>query len=203
MITLPCRRTGWKVTSSPLRVPSTMTRRGRWCSRWRVPPATRKALMVALPETPTPTRDAIFAAYEADREDGFRPSRRLADRQILRARTLVRLPLDDPGEFPGRILRLFETGQLEEARLVKNLRRTGATVLEVDPRPAGSGGSRRMVATSAARSTASRSALSRRRRHGTCSSSRPIRRRASASWSPRASPRRSPRTGRRCKSTCT
>lgn len=29
--------------------------------------------MVALPETPTPTRDAIFAGYEADREDGFRP----------------------------------------------------------------------------------------------------------------------------------
>jgi hypothetical protein len=34
---------------------------------------------------------------------------------------------------PGRLLRLFETGQLEEARLVQNLRRTGATVLEVDP----------------------------------------------------------------------
>jgi hypothetical protein len=36
-------------------------------------------------------------------------------------------------KFPGRILRLFETGQLEEARLVRNLRHIGATVLDVDP----------------------------------------------------------------------
>jgi hypothetical protein len=35
-------------------------------------------------------------------------------------------------QFPGRILRLFETGQLEEVGLVRNQRATGATVL-VDP----------------------------------------------------------------------
>ena len=90
--------------------------------------------MAALPETPTPTRDAIFAGYEADREDGFRPH--LGASQIGKSceRALwYDFRWTTPARFPGRILRLFETGQLEEARLVKNLRRTGATVLEVDP----------------------------------------------------------------------
>ncbi len=90
--------------------------------------------MAALPETPTPTRDAIFGAYEADADTGFRPH--LGASQI--GKSCERALWYDfrwatPAEFPGRILRLFETGQLEEARLVKNLRRIGATVLEVDP----------------------------------------------------------------------
>jgi hypothetical protein len=90
--------------------------------------------MVALPETPAPTRDAIYAAYESDREDGFRPH--LGASQIGKSceRALwYDLRGATPAGFPGRILRLFETGQLEEARLVRNLRRIGATVLEVDP----------------------------------------------------------------------
>ncbi len=90
--------------------------------------------MATLPDTPSPTRDAIFAAYEADRDDGFRPH--LGASQIGKSceralwydfRWVTR------SGFPGRILRLFETGQLEEARIVRNLRRIGATVLEVDP----------------------------------------------------------------------
>ena len=90
--------------------------------------------MAPLPDTPSPTRDAIFASYEADRDDGFRPH--LGASQIGKAceralwydfRWVTR------SGFPGRILRLFETGQLEEARIVRNLRRIGATVLEVDP----------------------------------------------------------------------
>lgn len=90
--------------------------------------------MAALPETPTPTRDAIFDAYEADADTGFRPH--LGASQI--GKSCERALWYDfrwatPAQFPGRILRLFETGQLEEARLVKNLRRIGATVLEVDP----------------------------------------------------------------------
>ena len=60
-------------------------------------------------------------------------------------------------QFSGRILRLFETGQLEEARLVRNLRATGATVLDVDPRAAGSGRSKPMAGILAARSMRSRS----------------------------------------------
>jgi hypothetical protein len=90
--------------------------------------------MVALPETATPTRDAIFDTYEADADTGFRPH--LGASQI--GKSCERALWYDfrwatPAQFPGRILRLFETGQLEEARLVKNLRRIGATVLEVDP----------------------------------------------------------------------
>ena len=90
--------------------------------------------MAALPETPAPTRDAIFAAYEADADTGFRPH--LGASQIGKSceRALwYDFRWTTPARFPGRILRLFETGQLEEARLVRNLRRTGATVLEVDP----------------------------------------------------------------------
>jgi len=90
--------------------------------------------MAALPESPAPTRDAIFAAYEADREDGRRPH--LGASQIGKAceRALwYDFRWTTPARFPGRMLRLFETGQLEEARLVRNLRRIGATVLEADP----------------------------------------------------------------------
>lgn len=39
----------------------------------------------------------------------------------------------DKKAFEGRMLRLFETGQLEEARVTKDLRAIGVTVLEVDP----------------------------------------------------------------------
>ena len=90
--------------------------------------------MVALPETSSPTRDAIFAAYEADADTGFRPH--LGASQIGKGceRALwYDFRWVTPAAFPGRILRLFETGQLEEARIVKNLRRIGVTVLEVDP----------------------------------------------------------------------
>jgi hypothetical protein len=90
--------------------------------------------MAALPAPATPTVDAIYAAYEAAQESGYRdhlgasliggPCGRAAWyswRWATRAR------------HTGRLLRLFETGQLEEARLVANLRRIGVTVLDVDP----------------------------------------------------------------------
>jgi len=90
--------------------------------------------MAELPSITSPTRDAIFAAYEADAGDGFRAhlGASLIGKDCERAlwfdfRWVTR------AKHPGRLLRLFETGQLEEARLVQNLRRTGATVLEVDP----------------------------------------------------------------------
>ena len=90
--------------------------------------------MALLPAPPTPTLTAIFAAYEADRDDGFREhlGASLIGKSCERAlwydfRWVTR------AQFPGRILRLFETGQLEEARLVRNLRATGATVLDLDP----------------------------------------------------------------------
>ena len=86
------------------------------------------------PAAPTPTRDAIFAAYEADADDGFRQhlGASLIGKSCERA-LWYDFRWATPARFPGRMLRLFETGQLEEARLVRNLRRIGATVLEVDP----------------------------------------------------------------------
>ncbi|MBU3748394.1 MAG: oxidoreductase, partial [Burkholderiaceae bacterium] len=90
--------------------------------------------MAELPFTASLTREAIFAAYEADVSDGFRAhlGASLIGKDCERAlwfdfRWVTR------ARHHGRLLRLFETGQLEEARLVQNLRRTGATVLEVDP----------------------------------------------------------------------
>jgi len=90
--------------------------------------------MVKLPLPPTPTVDAIFAAYEEARGDGFRDhlGASLIGKPCERALWFdfrwVTLSRQE-----GRILRLFETGQREEERLVRNLRATGATVLEVDP----------------------------------------------------------------------
>ena len=78
--------------------------------------------MAVLPDPPTPTLSAIYAAYEAERGDGFREhlGASLIGKSCERAlwydfRWVTR------ARFPGRILRLFETGQLEEARLVRNL----------------------------------------------------------------------------------
>lgn len=160
--------------------------------------------MATLPDAPSPTRDAIFAAYEADRDDGFRPH--LGASQIGKPceralwydfRWVTR------SGFQGRILRLFETGQLEEARLVRNLRRIGATVLEVDPETGRQwrveahgghfGGSLDAVALG----------LIERRRPGTSSSSRRTRQRVFGNSSRRALLGRSRSTGRRCRSTCT
>lgn len=90
--------------------------------------------MAELPIVVSPTREAIFAAYEADAHQGFR---------LHLGASLIGKPCDrslwydfrwtTAAAHPGRLLRLFETGQLEEARIVRNLRRIGATVLEVDP----------------------------------------------------------------------
>ena len=39
----------------------------------------------------------------------------------------------EPEKFEGRMLRLFQTGHLEEPRLIEDLRRSGVTVFDVDP----------------------------------------------------------------------
>ena len=90
--------------------------------------------MAELPVNSCPTRDAIFAAYEADTSDGFRShlGASLIGKECERA-LWYDFRWTTRAKFPGRVLRLFETGHLAEARLVQNLRRTGATVLEVDP----------------------------------------------------------------------
>jgi hypothetical protein len=90
--------------------------------------------MAELPAITSPTREAIFAAYEADANDGFRVH---LGASLIGKRCERALWFDfrwtTRARHPGRVLRLFESGVLEEARLVRNLRRTGATVLEVDP----------------------------------------------------------------------
>ena len=90
--------------------------------------------MAPLPSSPSPTLSAIYAAYEAKQGDGFRDhlGASLIGKSCARA-LWYDFRWASPAHFEGRMLRLFETGQLEEARLVRNLRATGATVLEVDP----------------------------------------------------------------------
>ncbi|MDP2355130.1 MAG: PD-(D/E)XK nuclease family protein [Beijerinckiaceae bacterium] len=90
--------------------------------------------MVELPKPPTPTLSAIYAAFEARQGDGFRDhlGASLIGKSCARA-LWYDFRWVTPTRHTGRILRLFETGQLEEARLVRDLRATGATVLEVDP----------------------------------------------------------------------
>jgi len=90
--------------------------------------------MAALPPRASPTVEAILCAYEADTGEGFR--------EHLGA-SLIGGPCDralwyifrwiTPAAHGGRMQRLFETGRLEEERLIRNLRRIGVTVLEVDP----------------------------------------------------------------------
>jgi len=90
--------------------------------------------MAQLPDRPQPIREAIFAAYEADRDDGFRNhlGASLIGKDCERA-LWYEFRWATSASFPGRVLRLFETGQLEEDRLVRNLRRIGATMLDRDP----------------------------------------------------------------------
>ncbi len=90
--------------------------------------------MAPLPPAPTPTLDAIYAAYVADADDGFRDhlGASIIGKECHRAlwydfRWVTRRA------FSGRMLRLFDTGKREEERLVRDLRRTGATVLDSDP----------------------------------------------------------------------
>jgi hypothetical protein len=90
--------------------------------------------MVALPDKPMQTVTAIYAAYEARQESGYR--RHLGGSAIGKEceRALwYSFRWTTKRAFTGRMLRLFETGHMAEARFVSNLRDTGATVLDVDP----------------------------------------------------------------------
>ena len=90
--------------------------------------------MAPLPPPPMPTLEAIYAAYVAEAGDGFRDhlGASIIGKECCRAlwydfRWVTRRT------FSGRMLRLFDTGKREEDRLVRDLRRTGATVLDTDP----------------------------------------------------------------------
>lgn len=90
--------------------------------------------MAPLPPPSTPTVSAIYEAYEAGQGDGYRTHMGASliggpcDRAIwftFRWATRAR--------HTGRLLRLFETGNMAEARFVSDLRRIGVTVMDVDP----------------------------------------------------------------------
>lgn len=90
--------------------------------------------MAALPEPKHSISSLIYGAYEADSKDGRRPhlGASLIGHPCERYLWLT-FRWAGGKAFSGRMLRLFETGQLEEARLVRNLRRIGVEVKDTDP----------------------------------------------------------------------
>ena len=90
--------------------------------------------MAQLPAPPTPTLAAIWAHYEANQETGFRQHLGASliglecTRQIWYSwRWTTR------ARHNGRLLRLFATGNLAEARFIADLRAAGVEVLDMDP----------------------------------------------------------------------
>jgi hypothetical protein len=91
--------------------------------------------LVALPRPESKIPGLVYAAREAEAWDGeglgFSPS----DLGSECERCLwLKLHWAAPKEkFDGRMLRLFETGHIQEERLIADLRRAGIEVYEVDP----------------------------------------------------------------------
>jgi hypothetical protein len=90
--------------------------------------------MATLPEPMHTTVAKIYQAYENDAEEGNRPHLgasligHACERYLWMTFRWV-----DAKKFPGRMLRLFETGQLAEARFTANLRRIGVEVHDTTP----------------------------------------------------------------------
>lgn len=90
--------------------------------------------MATLPEPMHTTVAKIYEAYENDADSGNRPH--LGASLIGHAceRFLwMTFRWVESKKFPGRMLRLFETGQLAEARFTTNLRRIGVEVHDTTP----------------------------------------------------------------------
>ena len=89
--------------------------------------------MVQIPPSFS-TVDAIYQHYSDYRKDWRRPHLgasqigKPCDRELWYQFRWAAEP-----EFPGRILRLFDTGNLEESRLVADLRNIGVEVYDRDP----------------------------------------------------------------------
>jgi hypothetical protein len=90
--------------------------------------------MAALPPPSCPTVTAIYAAYEEAADAGFRAhlGASLIGTECERALWYA-LRWATRAQHTGRLLRLFETGNLAEGRFVADLRRIGVTVLDLDP----------------------------------------------------------------------
>lgn len=81
-----------------------------------------------------PTVQAIYKHYEAQRKNGNRPH--LGGSQIgneCERALWYQFRHAGSRQIEGRILRLFETGDREESRIVANLRAIGVTVWDRDP----------------------------------------------------------------------
>jgi hypothetical protein len=89
--------------------------------------------MATLPDRPQPTVDAIYAAYEANQETGYRYHLGASLIGTECERSLwYSFRWASKATFSGRMLRLFQTGHLAEARFVADLRAAGIEVYDVD-----------------------------------------------------------------------
>ena len=90
--------------------------------------------MAAIPDPVHQTVAAIFKSYEDRSEDGNRPhlGASLIGHSCARYLWLT-FRWAGAEQFAGRLLRLFDTGQREEARLIEDLRRIGVQVFDRQP----------------------------------------------------------------------
>lgn len=90
--------------------------------------------MPTLPEVETPTVDAIYKYYEMNNTDSFRDhlGASLIGEECERKLWYTFRWATKP-KFDGRILRLFQTGFREEARIIDDLRAIGITIYDRDP----------------------------------------------------------------------
>jgi hypothetical protein len=91
--------------------------------------------MVKMPEDKSTTKAAVLKLYE-DRETSKKPRGHLGASQIGREcerEIWYNWRWVKPKDFEGRLLRLFETGHLEEERIKKNLRAIGVEVFDAQP----------------------------------------------------------------------
>jgi hypothetical protein len=94
--------------------------------------------MTALPPPPQPIVDAIWRAREAEaaarpRYEGYGVSAGVLGTECDRAVWYGLRWVSLPEAFTGRALRIFERGNIEEARVLADLRRAGLDVLDTDP----------------------------------------------------------------------
>jgi hypothetical protein len=91
--------------------------------------------MAPLPRPRSSIPDLVYAAYEARAEDwgglGFSPS--MLGTECDRALWYLFRWASAKEKFSGRMLRLFQTGHIEEERIIADLRMAGIEVLDVDP----------------------------------------------------------------------
>ena len=87
--------------------------------------------MPELPPPPSPTISAIYKQYETKQDFRDHLGASIIGKECLRSLWYDFRWCSSPS-FSGRMLRLFETGFREEARIIENLRSIGVTVYDRD-----------------------------------------------------------------------